>query len=376
MFKLQNKDWMARRWEMQLARWIVQTPAFMPIATVWSVKLIEPDDLIKMWADIILSNTYHLHLRPWDSLIKKLWWLWKFMNWKWPILTDSWWFQVFSLTKLRKITEEWVEFNSHISGEKIKLTPEKVVEIQENLWVDIAMVLDECAPYPCEKEYALKSLERTTRWAERCLNHHDALKDSLSNKDLKENNQKLFAIVQWSIFEDLRKMSAEQLTQFNFDWFAIWWLAVWESNEIMYKIIDSTIQYLPEHKPRYLMWVWTPTNILEAVERWVDMFDCVLPTRNARHWKLYTSRWEINIKNAKFIEDLAPIDNNCDCSTCKNYSRSYLRHLFSAKEMLWMRLATIHNLHYYLNLMRDIRQSIEEKRFQEFKNQTVSWLVS
>lgn len=359
MFKLNLVNWNARRGEFKLLNWIIQTPAFMPIATVWSVKLIEPDDLFQMWAEIILSNTYHLHLKPWDELIKKLWWLWKFMNWKWPILTDSWWFQVFSLTKLRKITEEWVEFNSHISWKKIMLTPEKVIDIQSNLWIDIAMVLDECTPYPCDKKYALQSLERTTRWAERCLNHFNKINSNI--------NQKLFAIVQWSTFEDLRKISAEQLTKFNFNWFAIWWLAVWESSEIMYKIIESTVPFLPQEKPRYLMWVWTPENILEAVERWVDMFDCVLPTRNARHGKLYTSLWEINIKNAKFIEDLRPIDENCKCHTCKNYSRSYLRHLFSAKEMLWMRLATIHNLHYYLNLMKEIRKSIEENKFFEFK---------
>ena len=359
MLKIKNIEKSARRWELKLKHWVVQTPFFMPIATVWSVKLMEAEEVWNLWAEIILSNTYHLHLKPWEKLIKELWWLHKFMNWDWPILTDSWGFQVFSLWKLRKIKEEWVEFRNHISWEKSFLSPEKAMEIQHDLWVDIAMVLDECAPYPCEKNYALNSLEMTTRWAERCINHH--------KKIWSDKFQKLFAIIQGSTYPDLRKLSVKQLTQFDFWGFAIWGLAVWEPSEEMYQMLDTVVPLLPENKPRYLMWVWTPENILEAVERGVDMFDCVLPTRNARHWKIFTSKWTMNIKAAKYKKDIIPLDENCNCPVCKNHSRAYLRHLFNAKEMVWMRLATIHNIHFYLNLMKNIRKSIEENNFHNFK---------
>lgn len=359
MFKILTKKKKYRTWELKLRSWIVHTPFFMPIATVWAVKWVNIKEIKKMWAEIILSNTYHLHLTPWEMLIKKMWWLWKFMNWKKPILTDSGWFQVFSLAKLRKISEHWVMFNSHIGWEKILLTPEKVVEIQWDLWVDITMVLDECPAFPCEKKYALESLELTTRWAKRALNHFYKL---WLNK-----NQKIFAIVQWSTYKDLRKISANQLTKMDFDWFALWWLAVWESNCEMYDMLDTTVPHLPENKPRYLMWVWTPENILEAVERWIDMFDCVIPTRNARHWRLYTSEWVINIKNSKYKEDNSPIDKNCKCDTCKNHSKSYIRHLLSIDEILWMSLASVHNIYFYLELMKNIRESINIWKFEKFK---------
>ncbi len=359
MFKIIEKNCQYRTWTLKLRSWIVETPFFMPIATIWAIKLIDTKDVEKIWAQIILSNTYHLHLKPWEKLIKKMWWLWKFINWDKPILTDSWGFQVFSLAKLRKITENWVTFNSHIDWKKILLTPEKVVEIQWDLWIDITMVLDECPAYPCKKKYALDSLNLTTRWAERALTHFNKLK---SNK-----KQKIFAIVQWSTYKDLRVKSAKALTQMNFDWFALWGLAVWEPSSAMYKMLDSTIPHLPENKPRYLMWVWTPENILEAVERWIDMFDCVIPTRNARHGKLYTSQWVVNIRAWKHKEDNNKIDNNCECETCSNHSRGYIRHLFSINEMLGMRLASIHNVYFYIKLMENIRNAIKHWEFEKFK---------
>ena len=359
MFEINKSNNKYRTWKLILKSWIVETPFFMPIATIWAIKLIETKDIEKMWAQIILSNTYHLHLRPWEKLIKKMWWLWKFINWNKPILTDSWWFQVFSLSKLRKINEKWVIFNSHIDWKKILLTPEKVIEIQWDLWIDIAMVLDECPAYPCEKKYALNSLELTTRWASRSIKHFKKL--WLNQK------QKLFAIIQWSTYKDLRIKSAKQLSKINFDWFALWWLAVWESNEKMYEMLDATLPYLPENKPRYLMWVWTPENLLQAVEKWIDMFDCVIPTRNARHWKIYTSNWTINIKSAKYKLDKSNLDKECFCETCNNYTKAYLRHLFSINEMLAMRLASIHNIYFYLNLMKNIRNSIKQEKFEEFK---------
>lgn len=359
MFKILKSNDNYRTWELTLRSWKVHTPFFMPIATIWAVKWVNIEDIENTWAEIILSNTYHLHLKPWEKLVKKMWWLWKFINWDKPILTDSWGFQVFSLAKLRKISESWVVFNSHIDWKKILLTPEKVVEIQWDLWIDITMVLDECPAYPCEKKYALNSLELTTRWAKRALDHF--------NKLWNNKKQKIFSIVQWSTYEDLRIESAKQLTKMDFDWFAIWWLAVWESNESMYRMLEITVPHLPKNKPRYLMGVWTPENILEAVERWIDMFDCVIPTRNARHGKLYTSKGVVNIRSAKYKEDKLPIDENCNCKTCKNHTRSYIRHLFSINEMLWMNLASIHNIHFYISLMNNIRTSINQGTFKEFK---------
>jgi len=354
-----EKNWAARRWEIKLEHWIVQTPFFMTVWTIWTIKWIEADKIKDFWAEIMLSNTYHLHLRPWDELVKELWWLHKFMNWDRPILTDSWWYQVFSLWKLRKISEEWVAFRSHICGKKLFLSPEKVMEIEHNLWVDIAMVLDECPPFPCTKQYALDSLERTTRWAKRCLDHHKKL--------WSDKFQKLFAIVQWWVYADLREMSAKQLTSMDFDWFAIWWVSVWEPTIEMYKAVDNAIPFLPENKPRYLMWVWTPENILEAVEKWVDMFDCVMPTREARHWRVYTKDWYINIKWEKYKKDLSPIDEWCICPACTKYSKAYVRHLFTAKEALWQNLASMHNIAFYQNLMKEIREALEEDRFLEYK---------
>lgn len=367
MFTLKNQDGKARRGEIKTTHGVVQTPFFMPIATIGAIKGgVEPSDIKDMGFELILANTYHLHLRPGDERVKELGGLAKFMSWNGPMLTDSGGFQVFSLTKIRKITEEGVTFQSHLDGSKIELTPEKVMEIEANLGIDIAMVLDECTPYPCEEKYAKQSLERTTRWAERCKKHW--------KKIGADAFMQLFAIVQGSTFPHLRKESAKQLTALDFPGYAIGGLAVGEPNEMMYSILDETLPELPENKPRYLMGVGTPENILEAVSRGVDMFDCVLPTRNARHGKVFTSSGEFNITRASQADDLGPIDAECDCHTCKNYSRAYVRHLFHAKEILAMRLATIHNLYFYGNLMKGIRKSIEENRFEEFKKETLEKL--
>lgn len=362
MFKLINTNWEARCWELKLAHWIIQTPFFMPIATRWAVKILDSKDMETLWADILLSNVYHLHLKPWEKTIKELWGLHKFMNWNKPILTDSWGFQIFSLSWMRKIKEEGVTFASHISWEKIFLSPEKVQDIENDLWVDIGMVLDECTPYPCEKKYAISSLELTSLWAQRSLAHHRK----------SWYTSKIFGIVQGSTFKDLREESAKRLVEMDFDWYWIWGLSVWEWDNLMYEMLDTIKEILPKNKPRYLMGVGTPQNIVEAVARWVDMFDCVIPTRNARHGKLYTSIWTINIKMAKYVADSTPIDPICECHACKHYSRAYIRHLFSVGEMLGMRLATIHNLSYYLNLMKDIRKSIIEWKFDELKKRILT----
>ncbi len=361
-FKLKTTNWKARRWEITTKNGVAQTPFFMPIATQGAIKWgIEMSDLKKMWTEITLSNTYHLHLRPGEKVIKQMWWLAKFNNWNGPILTDSWGFQVFSLAKIRKITEDWVEFRSHLDWSKNFLSPEIVMEIENDLWIDIAMVLDECTPYPCEKQYAKESLERTTRWAKRCKIHWEKIG---ANKD-----KFLFWIVQGSMFEDLRKMSSDQLIDLEFDGYSIWGLAIGEPNEVMYEVLNYSVDFLPKNKPRYLMWVWTPENIFEAVERGIDMFDCVLPTRNARHSFVFTSQWDFNLSKKEFETDDTPIDPECNCETCKNYSKAYLRHLFKSKEILAMRLATIHNLHFYINMMKNIRKSIEEDQFSEFKEE-------
>jgi queuine tRNA-ribosyltransferase len=360
VFTLKNQDNKARRGEIQTKNGTMQTPFFMPIATSAAIKGgIETNDIKNMGFEIILSNTYHLHLRPGEKLIKQFKGLGNYMNWKGPILTDSGGFQVFSLSGMRKIEEKGVTFQSHHDGSKKFLSPEKVVEIQHDLDIDIAMVLDECAPFPCEKTYAKKSLERTTRWAKRCKDHWQKIEA--------DKNMALFAIVQGSNYKDLRLQSAKELVALDFPGYAVGGLAVGEPNETMYEVLDYTLPELPENKPRYLMGVGTPENILEAVERGVDMFDCVLPTRNGRHGKIFTSEGSFNIARSKFSNDETPLDKNCKCSTCTNYTRGYIRHLFHAKEILAMRLASIHNLYFYNTLMKNIRKSIEEKRFAEFK---------
>ncbi len=357
MFELKTKSGNARRGVLKTAHGDIQTPFFMTIGTAGAIKGLVPSEIRELGGQVILSNTYHLHLRPGEDLIKKAGGLHKFMNWDGPILTDSGGYQVFSLAKIRKLKENGVEFQSHLDGSKVFLTPEKAIQIQQTLGADIIMCLDECPGANENRKYVEDSLGLTTRWAQRCKDYHEANKD----KSL------LFGIVQGGMHGDLRKESARQLIEVGFDGYAIGGLSVGEPNEIMYEMLDETVPVLPEEKPRYLMGVGTPQDILEAVERGIDMFDCVLPTRNARHGHLYTSQGIVRIKNEKYKEDLTPLDPNCSCYTCQNYTRAYLRHLFMANEPLSLRLNTLHNVAYYLNLMRSVRQAIEDDSFADLK---------
>lgn len=337
---------------------VIETPIFMPVGTKATVKAMTPEELKELDAQIILSNTYHLFLRPGDKLIKEAGGLHKFMNWNRPILTDSGGFQVFSLGKLRKIKEEGVDFRSHIDGSKQFISPEKAMEIQNNLGSDIMMAFDECVPYPASYEYTKKSMERTTRWAKRC-------KDAHKNPD----NQALFGIVQGGMYEDLRRESVKQITELDFPGYAVGGLSVGEPRDLMCEVMDYTVDLLPKDKPRYLMGVGTPDYLFEAVERGIDMADCVLPTRMARHGAFLTSKGQLTIKNAKYKNDFSPIDEKCNCYTCRNFSRAYIRHLFNEKEILGARLASIHNLFFLINLMKSIRISIRENNFMEFKKE-------
>ncbi len=326
-------------------------------------------DLKEIGCQVELSNTYHLHLRPGDEVVKKMGGLHEFMNWDRPILTDSGGFQVFSLASMRKIKEEGVYFSSHIDGRKIFMGPEESMQIQSNLASTIAMAFDECIPNPSSREYVEKSVARTTRWLERCKVEMDRL-----NADPNTINKKqmLFGINQGGVYEDIRIEHAKTIRKLDLDGYAIGGLAVGESHEDMYRIIDAVVPYLPEDKPIYLMGVGTPENILEAVSRGVDFFDCVLPARNGRHGHVFTKYGKINIMNAKFELDKNPIDEGCDCPTCRHYTRGYIRHLFKAKEMLAMRLCVLHNLYFYNKLMEDIRNAIDGDYFEEFKNQRLS----
>ncbi len=363
MFELRKKSGKARRGVLKTAHGEIQTPFFMTIGTSGAVKGLIPEEVRELGGQVILSNTYHLHLRPGEDIVKDAGGLHKFMNWDGPILTDSGGYQVFSLAKIRKLTEEGVEFQSHLDGSKISLTPEKVIEIQNKLGSDIMMCLDECPGAQEEREYVQKSLELTTRWAKRCKEYHSKLEGS---KAL------LFSIVQGGMHPDLRKESAKQLKEIGFDGYAIGGLSVGEPNEVMYKMLDETVPELPEDKPRYMMGVGKPQDILEAVERGIDMFDCVLPTRNARHGHLFTSKGIVRIKNEYFKEEYIPLDPECDCYTCKNYTRAYLRHLFIAGEPLSLRLNTLHNVAFYLNLMKRIREAIEKGHFDGFKEEILA----
>jgi len=336
----------------------IETPAFMPVGTLATVKTMSPEELKQMDAQIILSNTYHLFLRPGHDIVKQAGGLHKFMNWDRPILTDSGGFQVFSLSENRKITEEGVQFRSHLNGDKLFLSPEKAMEIQNALGSDIMMAFDECPPYPAEYKYVKDSLERTTRWAERCLKSH-------ANPD----KQALFAIVQGGMFEDLRKISAEHLTSMDFPGYAIGGLSVGEPKHMMYEMLECTVPLLPANKPRYLMGVGSPDALLEGAIRGVDMFDCVLPTRIARNGTCMTSQGRLVVRNAKFADDFGPLDPECSCYTCKNYSRAYIRHLIKADETFGLRLTTYHNLHFLLELMRGVRQAIREDRLLDFRDQ-------
>ncbi|SHH38826.1 tRNA guanosine(34) transglycosylase Tgt [Clostridium grantii] len=367
MFKLKNTDNRARRGEFITPHGTIQTPVFMNVGTLAAIKgAVSSMDLKDIGCQVELSNTYHLHLRPGDEVIKKLGGLHKFMNWDQPILTDSGGFQVFSLSKMRKIKEEGVYFNSHIDGRKIFMGPEESMQIQSNLASTIAMAFDECIENPSPRNYVLNSVDRTTRWLERCKNEMDKLN---SQEDTINKKQMLFGINQGGVYEDIRIQHAKTISQFDLDGYAIGGLAVGETHEEMYRVIEAVEPFLPKDKPRYLMGVGMPSNILEAVSRGVDFFDCVLPARNGRHGHVFTSEGKINLFNAKFELDDRPIDEGCQCPACQNYTRAYIRHLFKAKEMLAMRLCVLHNLYFYNKLMEDIRIAIDENRFEEFKNE-------
>ncbi len=372
MFTIKNTDGKARRGEFHTVHGTIQTPVFMNVGTAAAIKGgLDSSDLKQIGCQVELSNTYHLHLRPGDETVKALGGLHKFMNWDRPILTDSGGFQVFSLAKLRKIKEEGVYFSSHIDGRKIFMGPEESMQIQSNLASTIAMAFDECVENPCEKTYAKESSEMTVRWLKRCKAEMQRLN---SLEDTINPHQMLFAINQGSTYRDLRMENMKQIAELDLDGYAIGGLAVGEPAEVMYDIIEAVEPFAPSDKPRYLMGVGTPENIIEAVYRGVDFFDCVMPSRNARHGTLFTSEGIVNINNAKYEKDSSPLDKNCNCHTCRNFSKGYLRHLFKANEILALRLAVIHNLHFYNQLAADIRQAIEEDRFEQFRLESIGRL--
>ena len=366
-YTLLKKDGKARRGRFVTPHGTVETPVFMNVGTLAAIKgAVSSMDLKEIGCQVELSNTYHLHLRPSDKVVYKMGGLHEFMNWDRPILTDSGGFQVFSLSGMRKIKEEGVYFSSHIDGKKIFMGPEESMQIQSNLASTIAMAFDECIPIPSTREYVEKSVARTTRWLERCKVEMDRL-NSLPETINKE--QMLFGINQGATFKDIRIEHAKTIAKMDLDGYAIGGLAVGETHEEMYEIIDAVVPYLPEDKPIYLMGVGTPSNILEAVDRGVDFFDCVLPARNGRHGHVFTKDGKINLMNAKFELDKRPIDEGCQCPACKSYTRGYIRHLFKAKEMLAMRLCVLHNLYFYNKLMEDIRAAIDGGYYKEFKEQ-------
>lgn len=365
MYKLLKTEGRAKRGEFITPHGVIQTPVFMNVGTAGAIKgAVSSFDLKDIKCQVELSNTYHLHLRPGDKIIKKLGGLHKFMVWDRPILTDSGGFQVFSLTSLRKIKEEGVYFSSHIDGRKIFMGPEESMEIQSNLGSTIAMAFDECPPYPAEKEYMIDSVARTTRWLERCLKK---IKELNSMEDTINKKQMLFGINQGGTYEDIRISHAKRISELDLDGYAIGGLAVGEVHSEMYRILDEVIPYLPQNKPTYLMGVGTPANILEAVDRGVDFFDCVLPARNGRHANVYTNKGKLNLLNAKYELDDTPISDECHCPVCRNYSKAYIRHLFKAKEMLSMRLCVIHNLYFFNNMMKEIREAIDIGCFSDYK---------
>jgi queuine tRNA-ribosyltransferase len=356
-FEIAARDGVARAASLHTAHGPVDTPLFMPVGTQGTVKAMGPDDLYSIDARIILGNTYHLYLRPGDELIARMGGLHRFMRWDRPILTDSGGFQVFSLAALRKIDENGVEFRSHLDGSLHLFTPEKSMSIQRNLGSDVIMAFDECAPYGVERDYAAKALERTTAWARRCRQAHPPL----------DNDRLLFGIVQGGFFEDLRKESAAQLREIPFEGYAIGGLSVGEPKDEMLETMAYTAPLLPDDKPRYLMGVGAPSDIVTGIGLGIDMFDCVLPTRNARNGTLYTSLGKVNIKRAEFAEDPSPLDPACPCYTCANFSKAYLRHLYIARELLSYRLNTIHNLAYFTGLARQARKAILRGAFEDFK---------
>lgn len=365
MYRLISKHGRARRGEFKTVHGTIQTPVFMNVGTAAAIKgALDTFDLKDIGCQVELSNTYHLHLRPGDEVIRDMGGLHKFMNWDRPILTDSGGFQVFSLAKLRNIKEEGVYFSSHIDGHKIFMGPEESMRIQSNLASTIAMAFDECVENPCERQYAQDSADMTVRWLKRCK---DELARLNSFESTINKNQMLFGINQGSTYRDIRIEHMKQIVDLDLNGYAIGGLAVGESTEDMYNIIEAVEPYMPEDKPRYLMGVGTPINIIEAVYRGVDFFDCVMPSRNARHGTIFTSEGILNIRNAKYERDDRPVDPNCGCHTCRNFSRAYFRHLFKANEMLAMRLAVIHNLYFYNNLMAEIRSALDNGKFSEYR---------
>lgn len=367
MYRVLKQEGRAKRGELVTVHGVVQTPVFMNVGTVAAIKgAVSTADLEEIGTQVELSNTYHLHVRTGDQLIKQYGGLHKFMSWNKPILTDSGGFQVFSLAKLRKIKEEGVYFNSHIDGHKIFMGPEESMQIQSNLGSTIAMAFDECPPSKADRNYVTASVERTTRWLERCkreMNRLNSLEGTVNPHQL------LFGINQGAIYPDIRIEHAKRISEMDLDGYAVGGLAVGETHEEMYSILDEVVPYLPSNKPTYLMGVGTPANILEGVERGVDFFDCVYPTRNGRHGHLYTNHGKINLFNAKYELDDRPIEVGCNCPACKRYSRAYIRHLLKAKEMLGMRLCVLHNLYFYNTMMTEIRDALDQGIFQEYKKE-------
>lgn len=381
MFKytLQNTDWLARSWEIETAHGKIKTPIFMPVGTKATVKWISREDLDEMWAEIILNNTYHLYLRPWDEVVKHFWGAHSFQNYRKPILTDSWGFQVFSLGKTREwdslvdITEDGVHFRSYLDGSKHFFTPERVMDIQSNIGADIIMAFDECAPWDSTIEYARKAMNRTHRWAER--SKAQWLKNNELRKQQWLHEQALFGIVQWVVYDDLRRESAEFIKNLDTPGISIWGLSVGESKEDMYRTLDIMAEVLPQDKPRYLMGVGTPEDLIEWIYRWVDMFDCVLPTRIGRHGTVFTSYGNLKIKNEAHKLSDKSLDESCTCKVCKNYSRGYLRHITTENEIYGMSLLSYHNLYFLLELSRNARNAIEQERYSEFRDNFWSKLL-
>lgn len=365
MYKILCKDGMAKRGQLETVHGTIQTPVFMNVGTVGAMKgAVSTEDLQGMKTQVVLCNTYHLHVRPGDDVVRKMGGIHRFMVWDKPVLTDSGGFQVFSLSGLRRIKEEGVYFNSHVDGRKIFMGPEESMQIQSHIASTIAMAFDECPPHPATRKYMQDSVDRTTRWLERCKKEMNRLN---SSEDTINPHQMLFGINQGGTFEDIRIEHAKRIAEMDLDGYALGGLAVGESHEEMYRIIEETVPYLPQNKPTYLMGVGTPANILEAVERGVDFFDCVYPARNGRHGHAYTNHGKMNLLNAKYELDDRPLDETCDCPVCRTYSRAYIRHLLKAKEMLGLRLMVTHNLYFYNTLMEEIRDAIEKGCFQEYK---------
>ncbi|KXB60493.1 tRNA guanosine(34) transglycosylase Tgt [Lachnoanaerobaculum saburreum] len=372
-YEIKALDKKAKSATMETVHGTVETPLFMNVGTVAAIKgAVSTDDLKEIGCQVELSNTYHLHVRTGDKLIKEFGGLHEFMHWDRPILTDSGGFQVFSLAKLRKIKEEGVNFNSHIDGRKIFMGPEESMQIQSNLGSTIAMAFDECPPALAERKYIEASVARTTRWLQRCKTEMERLN---SLEDTINKEQLLFAINQGGILDDIRIAHAKEISEMDLDGYAIGGLAVGESHEEMYHILDVTVEHLPQNKPTYLMGVGTPINILEAVERGVDFFDCVYPSRNGRHGHVYTNHGKLNLFNKKFELDKRPIEEGCNCPACRSYSRGYIRHLLKANEMLGMRLCVLHNLYFYNTMMSEIRTAIREGRYTEYKNNKIRTML-